>query len=78
MSGRILEWDELEPGDVVTFTITGTLGLRKGVVEKVVGKYGRPEIRVTHARSRQGGWVSEENWPLLKDGDYILRFRVAA
>lgn len=62
----------MKQGDVVEFAITCCIPLYRGVVENPAGHYGKPEIRVTHVR-RDGGWVEEKGWPILKDGDYIIR-----
>lgn len=58
-------------GDEVTFHITGVVPLYKGVITIVAGHAGYPEIMVTHVRVPDG-WIPSGEWPILKDGDYIL------
>jgi hypothetical protein len=56
----------------VEFQITGFIGRYKGFVVAESGYGGRPEIQVTHHLKFDGWHKVLNDWPLLKDGDYIF------
>lgn len=61
-------------GDAVVFWITGCVPLYRGVVTTLEGKRSKPEIRVTHRKAKLPNvWIPDKTWPILKDGDYIIR-----
>jgi hypothetical protein len=58
-------------GDEIKFQITGTIATYRGLIDGFDSN-GHPRIKVTHVRVPDG-WIPSGDWPILKDGDYILR-----
>ena len=57
----------------VQFQITGVIGTFLGRVVNENGHSGKPEIEVLSFKGDDGWEAVSSSWPILKDGDYILK-----